>query len=99
MLLGVQAKAWTELTTELVKAHSDPDPPERTRGIIQGWVSAVGPALDCRKESITRRITQHLRDTDFQGIISKDVLLKGVEDSIGSWHRTLLRGRKNYGGE
>lgn len=95
-LLSVQESAWKELTEELEQAHSNPNPPERTREIIRGWISAIGPALDYRLESVSRRIINHLRETNLQGSVPKDALFTWAKGSLASWHRVLQSARKSY---
>jgi retron-type reverse transcriptase len=98
LLLEVRDKVWKALATELETAHTHPDPPGRARGVIQGLVSAIGPALDRRLPSTTRRITRHLREANFPRIIPAETLSWWTKGSLESWLRVLDKTR-NPGGQ
>lgn len=91
LLLEVRETVWPELTTVLEAAHSDPEPPALTREVIQGLLSAIGPALDFRLDVTMRRITRQLREAHLQGAIPAGALHQWGRDSLASWHRTLRR--------
>jgi retron-type reverse transcriptase len=97
MHLGVQAKAWQELKDRLEEAHDHPNPPERARELTQGWISAIGPALENRVEKVTRLTYSHIREAGFQGAIPKEALTGWAVDSLRSWERAVLRARRHHG--
>lgn len=41
--------AWSDLERQLLEAHESQDPPGKAQSIIQGWIAALGPAIDCSR--------------------------------------------------
>ena len=97
---GLGEDAWNKLEQNLLKVHGADDPTDAARSVVNGWIDAIGPAFESRRDVVLERVLTTAIGYGFREIDSKEFLLRRWGSSWGRWRR-LRRDvrRQHHGGQ
>jgi hypothetical protein len=85
LVLELGPQAWNHLNQNLVKAHETTNPSEMAFQVIQGWMSAYGPAFENRRDEVSVRVLENAARYGFREIAFPEDVQRRLKKSYGKW--------------
>jgi len=82
--IGLGSDAWENLREKLVRAHEDENPRSLAKGIVNGWITAYGPAFGHSVESKAVSLDETLSELGFTFLMKLTDLQKRLNRA---WNR------------
>jgi retron-type reverse transcriptase len=90
LALELGQSAWTSLKQDLLEAHNRTDPVKHAQNVVNGWISAFGPAFKTCRSDLTNQILSSAAECGFRELGNPALLIQQMEMAWDHWQTTLL---------